>query len=190
MTTAKRFYTQQELTKRSTTQLIAIYNRLFNTNVWDELFNPYEARQEILLALWCEMRAQEIVAQQIASGYSVEPYKAMKITVDQDGMSVVWNTGVIKNNNVRVSAEQMALVRAFREDGLTMKEVAAASNVPQITCFRILKGQYAIDTNKWNAERKTKTVIGKWVFKAERAAVAIKSEIIRSNNEFWTTIGL
>ena len=40
MTTAKRFYTYAELIHRSTAQLIPIYNRLFNTNIWDEVFNP------------------------------------------------------------------------------------------------------------------------------------------------------
>jgi len=187
---AKINYTHQELTHRSTAQLIAIYNRLFNTNIWDELFNPYEARQEILMALFAEMRAQEILTQQNASGYSVEPYKAMKITVDADGISVVWNTGTIKNNNIQVSVEQMALVRALREDGFTMKEAAALSGVPQITCFRILKGQYAIEVTKWNAERKNKTVVGKWVFSSTRQSSVSEVQITRNNNEFWTNIGL
>jgi len=48
----KTNYTHKELTHRSTAQLIAIYNRLFNTNIWDEMFNPFEARQEILMALF------------------------------------------------------------------------------------------------------------------------------------------
>lgn len=187
---AKINYTHKELTHRSTAQLIAIYNRLFNTNIWDEMFNPFEARQEILMALFAEMRAQEVLTQQNASGYSVEPYKAMKITVDQDGMSVSWNSGIVKNNNIQVSAEQMALVRALREDGFTMKEVAALSGVPQITCFRILKGQYAIEITKWNAERKNKTVVGKWVFSTQRQQSGSSVEITRQNNEFWTNIGL
>lgn len=188
MSTAKRFYTHAELTHRSTAQLIAIYNRLFNTNIWEEIFNPYENRQEILMALFAEMRAQEILNRQNESGYSVEPYKAMKITVDQDGMSITWNSGIVKNNNIQVSVEQMALVRALREDGFTMKEVASISGVPQITCFRILKGQYAIETTKWNIERKNKAVVGKWIFSTERqSAVNVTARI---ENEFWITIGL
>lgn len=187
---AKTFYTHSELTKRSTTQLIAIYNRLFNTNIWEEMFNPYEARQEILLALFAEMNAQQVLIRHTETNFSVEPYKAMKISVDHDGMSVVWNTGEIKTSNVQVTTDQMALVRALREDGFTMKEVAALSGVPQITCFRILKGQYAVETNKWNLERKAKPVVGKWIFKTDRQAVISSVESVRANNEFWTTIGL
>lgn len=188
MSTAKRFYTQKELTHRSTAQLIAIYNRLFNTNIWDEMFNPYENRQEILMALFAEMRAQEIVAQQNVNNYSIEPYKAMKIVIDHDGMTIVWNTGIVRNNNIQVSSEQMILVRALREDGFTMKEVAAISGVPQITCFRILKGQYAIETTKWNIERKNKTIVGKWIFSTKRQSAV--NATARIENEFWTNIGL
>jgi len=187
---AKTNYTHKELTHRSTAQLIAIYNRLFNTNIWDEMFNPFEARQEILMALFAEMRAQEIVAQQTADNYTVEPYKAMKIVVDHDGMSIVWNTGVIKTNNVKVTEEQMALIRAYRDDGMKMKDIAAATGVPQITCFRVLKGQYAIETTKWNIERKSKVVVGKWVFSSARQSSVSEVQIIRNNNGFWTTIGL
>lgn len=143
MTTAKRFYTHAELTHRSTTQLIAIYNRLFNTNIWDEVFNPYEARQEILLALFAEMRAQEIVAQYTDADRSAAPYKPLKIVVSYEGLVLVW-TADKKTPKSKITATQAAVARMLVEDdGETYTYAAQVVGLSRVTVLRIMRNEYA-----------------------------------------------
>jgi hypothetical protein len=189
------FYTHSQLTKRSTTQLIAIYNRLFNTNIWDEVFNPYEARQEILITLFAEMRAQEVVAQMTDADRGAESYKAMKIVVSQDGMAVVWNTGEIKANNCKRSPEQMRLIRELAAQGETYQWIADALGIPKIAVFHVLKGVYALEPNRWNTQPETEKKPRRQprsTFKAAKQKVSWADVVSsqRPQNEFWTNVGL
>ena len=195
--TSKTTYTHQELTHRSTTQLIALYNRLFNTNIWDEMFNPYEYRQEIILALWAEMRAQEIVAQFTDADRSAEKYQAMKIVVSADGMAIIWNTGAFKVSNRKVTNEQMSLIRQLRADGETMEWISQALNIGKKIVFNVLSGGYALTPNRWNTNPETPDQIkprrqSTQTFKAAIQKVNHYTNIIdtRPSNAFWQGFGL
>lgn len=144
MTAAKRFYTYAELTHRSTAQLIPIYNRLFNTNIWDEVFNPYEARQEILMALFAEMRAQEIVASYAPEPVTeIKPYKALEIVVSQSGMAIIW-TADKKTQKSKITATQAAVARMLVEDdGETYTYAAQVVGLSRVTVLRIMRNEYA-----------------------------------------------
>ena len=137
---AKRFYTHAELTHRSTAQLIAIYNRLFNTNIWDEVFNPFEARQEILMALFAEMRAQEIAAQFTDADKAAEKYKALEIVISQDGMAIIWTADKRKPNNQKFDAQTISTVRSLREDGESVNFICAVYGMPRNRVYRICRG--------------------------------------------------
>lgn len=193
---AKINYTHAELTHRSTTQLIAIYNRLFNTNIWDEMFNPYEARQEILMALFAEMRAQEVLAQLPETTCS-EPYKALKIVVSADGFAIIWNTGEFSVSNRKVTDEQMRLIRQLSADGETMQWIADAMNIGKKIVFEVLSGRYAETVNRWNAsadapDQKRPQCKAVQNFKAAKAKAIyhLIPDSARKNNEYWTTLGL
>lgn len=140
----KTFYTYAELTHRSTAQLIAIYNRLFNTNIWEETFNPYENRQEILIALFAEMRAQEIVAQYTeADRGNGEHYKALEIVISQEGMAIIW-TADKKTQKSKITATQAAVARMLVEDdGETYTYAAQVVGLSRVTVLRIMRNEYA-----------------------------------------------
>jgi hypothetical protein len=194
MKPANTTYTYAQLVKRSTTQLIAIYNRIFNTNVWEELFNPYEHRMELLLALWAEMQAAKVLAEWNAQGYEVEPYKALKITISPDGMAIVWNTGMVSGNR-RITDQQMSIIRELAAQGETMRWIADAMNMSLKMVFNVLSGDYAITANRWNVcadapdqikpKRKVQT------FKAKKVKADYNlGAAARPNHEFWTNLGL
>ena len=192
MTTAKTFYTDQELTKRSTAQLIAIYNRLFNDNAWDTWFNPFEHRMEIWMALWTEMRAQEVAALLTPEDYAAEPYKAMKIVVSEQGMAVVWNTGEMKPSHRRFTDAQAQLVRELAADGETQKWIALAVGVSFKNVFDILSGRYALTANRWNTDAETqqrKSVRKARNFTAARAAKC-ETVYVERSSLFWAQYGL
>lgn len=139
--TAKTFYTHQELTHRSTAQLIPIYNRLFNDNAWDVWFNPYEARQEMLIALFFEMRAQEIVAQYTDEDRSpVKPYKALEIVVSYEGLALVWTADKPNTNNRKFDAQTISTVRSLREEGESVNFICSAFGMPRNRVYRICRG--------------------------------------------------
>jgi len=141
MTTAKTFYTDKELTRRSTAQLIAIYNRLFNTNVWDEYFNPFEHRMEIWMALWMEMRAQEVVALFTdADRGTGEKYKAMKINITPDGWIITWGKhhSTTRKSNAKVNESQKTLMRQLKADGETYRWIADVFGITDSAVFYIL----------------------------------------------------
>jgi hypothetical protein len=190
------FYTHSQLTRRSTAQLIAIYNRLFNTNIWDDMFNPYEARQEIILALWVEMRAQEIVAQFTDEDRSVEPYKAMKIVVSADGMAILWNVGTQVINRSFTDA-QMRLVRELRTCGETYEQIAEMVGVSKKNVFDILSGRHALTPNRWNTNTDAPNQIkprrqSTQNFKAATQKVIhhLIAATDRPLNDFWQSLGL
>lgn len=138
---AKTFYTHSELTKRSTTQLIAIYNRLFNTNIWDEMFNPYEARQEILLALFAEMRAQEIVAQYTDADHNTPKHKALIINVTAEGFAIVWTADKPAQNNRKFDAQTISTVRSLLADGESVQFISSVFGMPRNRVYRIGRGE-------------------------------------------------
>jgi len=191
MTTAKTFYTDKELTKRSTAQLIAIYNRLFNTNVWDEYFNPFEHRMEIWLALWTEMRAQEVVALLTPDDYATEPYKAMKIVVSEQGVAVIWNTGEFKVSNRKVTETQMQLIRKLQADE-TMQAIADLLGIGKKMVFEVLSGRYATHSTRWNTDAETqqrKPVRKARNFSAARVSKT-KTIFTERPSAFWAQYGL
>lgn len=178
---AKTAYSMKELTKRSTTQLIAIYNRVFNTNVWDELFNPYEARQEMILALYAETQAAEVLARWEATGFTPEPYEALRITVTNEGIAIVWNTAEVIVNNRKFSDDVVAQVRALREDGESVDFIAKTFNMPKNRVYRICRGDV------YNSDTKTRSAS----FKAARTNEPVfVAPAVRSNNAFWASFGL
>lgn len=138
---AKTFYTHAELTKRSTTQLIAIYNRLFNTNIWEEMFNPYEARQEILLALFAEMSAQEIVAQYTDADRNTPKHKALIINVTTEGFAIVWTADKPAQNNRKFDAQTISTVRSLLADGESVQFISSAFGMPRNRVYRIGRGE-------------------------------------------------
>lgn len=141
MTTVKRFYTYAELTHRSTAQLIPIYNRLFNTNIWDEVFNPYEARQEILMALFAEMRAQEVVAQFTdADRGTGERYKALEIRVSEEGFAIIWTANKRAPNNRKFDDQTISTVRSLRAEGESVEFISAVFGMPRNRVYRICRG--------------------------------------------------
>lgn len=138
----KTNYTYAELTHRSTAQLIAIYNRLFNTNIWEETFNPFEARQEILLALFAEMRAQEIVAQYTdADRGTGERYKALEIVATQGGLVIIWTADKPdKPNNRKFSNDIVREVRQMYAEGIAQRQICRELGLKPSRVFRIIKG--------------------------------------------------
>ena len=139
---AKTHYTQQELTRRSTEQLIRIYNRLFNDNAWDVWFNPFEHRQDMLLALYEEMVAQDIVARFVKSTEPVEKYRAMKINITSDGWIITWGKhhSAALVNNRKYSDFLVREVHNMRAAGVPMKKIGEELMMPTSRVFRILKG--------------------------------------------------
>lgn len=142
MTTAKTTYTYTELVKRSTTQLIAIYNRLFNTNAWDMWFNPYEHRQDMLVDLMAEMDAQKIVARFAQSAGPVERYRTFKINITADGWIITWGKhhSASPVNNRKYSEYIVREVHNMRAAGVPMKAIGDELMMPTSRVFRILKG--------------------------------------------------
>lgn len=192
----KTTYTRPELTRRSTEQLIRIYNRLFNTNAFDEWFNPFEHRQDMLLALLAEMKAQKALAQY--ENVEIEPYKALKLIVTADGIAILWNKG-LQTGKRKVTEQQATLIRQLAEDGETYKTIVAITGVPQITVFRILKGGYALTPNRWNtvegepSQMKNPVRKMSFVFAADRADVVpadLFATIERQDSDFWGAHGL
>lgn len=196
MTTAKTFYTYAELSKMNTQRLISTYNRIFNTNAWELFFNPYENRTDMLLELMDEMRLQKALSLLPQMTGSVEKYQSLKIVVSADGFAILWNVGVSEGNR-KVSDEQMALIRELREDGETYKQIAQYAGVPQITVFRVLTGEYAIQANRWNTEvdapeQMKKRPVAKASFKAASCKVNYETlaEAVRPMNSYWQGLGL
>lgn len=193
---AKILYTYAELSKMNTQRLTSTFNRIFNTTREANSLSSYDNRSEMLIELMAEMRIIKAMGLLPQNELPVEPYKAMKIVVTPDGMAVLWNMGV-SNNNRQISDEQMNLIRELREDGETYKQIARYVGVPQITVFRVLKGEYAAEATRWNTDpdapdqikpvRKAKTI-----FKPEsmKAPVKLFSGDSRPNNDFWTGMGL
>lgn len=145
---AKTNYTHKELTRRSTAQLIAIYNRLFNTNIWDEMFNPFEARQEILLALFAEMRAQEIVAQYTDEDLKVKKHKALEIVVSYEGIVLIWTADKPERpNNRKYSNDIIREVRQLYTEGVSQRQICRELGLKPSRVFRIIKGWVYADVS-------------------------------------------
>lgn len=140
MTTAKTTYTYTELVKRSTTQLIAIYNRLFNTNAWDMWFNPYEHRQDMLVDLMAEMDAQTVLAKWEAQGAPVKFQKPVLIQYEQTGIVIVWREQFVVNAARKFAADTVALVRQLRADGESVDMIAKQFGMPRNRVYRICRG--------------------------------------------------
>ena len=143
---AKTTYTMKELTKRSTTQLIAIYNRVFNTNVWDEMFNPYEARQEMILALYAETQAAEALARlnaREAAGQALPRYSGVKVQYMQDGVAIMWEskfTNPVASDSRKFDDATIAQVRQLRAGGESVDTIAKAFGMPKNRVYRICRG--------------------------------------------------
>lgn len=146
MSTAKRFYTHKKLTHRSTAQLMAIYNRLFNTNIWDEVFNPYENRQEILMALFAEMQAYEALQrlnEQEASGQAIPRYQGMKIQFTPEGMVFQWVSAFINpaiSATRKVDHDIVREVKRMYAEGISQRAICREFNLKPSRVFRIIKG--------------------------------------------------
>lgn len=138
---AKTHYTHSELTRRSTEQLIRIYNRLFNDNAWDVWFNPFEHRQDMLLALYEEMVAQDIVARFAAEAQPVARYKALKINITSDGWIVTWGKHhSAPVNNRKFSDQTISLVRSLRSEGESVDFISENFGMPRNRVYRICRG--------------------------------------------------
>jgi hypothetical protein len=136
MTTAT-VYTLAQITKRSTTQLIAMYNRVFNTNAWDEWFNPYERRQEMIMCLWAEMQAAQFVE---GAEQAAEPYRALEIRISQDGLALIWTANKPNENNRKFDDATISLVRSLREEGESVEFISATFGMPKNRVYRICRG--------------------------------------------------
>jgi hypothetical protein len=126
---AKNFYTEAELVKSNTTRIISIYNRTFNTNAFEEWFNPYEKRGMMIVLIIEAMIAYEIT---LLSPPDVDaeskPYKAVKVIVTPNGWAVVWQ-GIHARQAVgskrAISDDHIRLMRNLRQDGESYVELEA-----------------------------------------------------------------
>lgn len=155
----KSIYTLPELKKSSTIRLISIYNRLFKLNAWEEFFNPYSARVQMLMEIWAEMEALEAaMAAPAVEKTERKPYKALEIVVTPNGFALIWTAEKSKKNKVTINPAQMAVVRAMREDGETYSTIVAVTGLTKTSVFRVLKGEYAIEATRWNKRGNFATV--------------------------------
>lgn len=143
---SKTSYTHRELTRRSTDQLIRIYNRLFNTNAWDEWFNPYEHRQTMLVALMNEMNMLQIAAEYPADETPVKRYKALEIVVSLDGIVIVWRADrPDRKNNRKYGKDIVREVFNMRAQGISIRAIANELQMKKNRVFRILNGTVYAD---------------------------------------------
>lgn len=143
---AKSTYTIKELTKRSTAQLISIYNRVFNTNIWEDYFNPFEHRQEMILALYAETQAAEALEALNARETAGDPlprYSGMKIEYTQEGVAIIWMskfTNPVAADTRKYTTDVVKLVHEMRAAGISMRKIGQELDMKTSRVFRILKG--------------------------------------------------
>ena len=142
-------YTLKDLKKRSTTQLIAIYNRLFNTNVWEETFNPYSERQSIILEIYAEMNAMRIAAvsrEENSEPEERKPYRPLQITVSAEhGFVIVWTALVVKNNRKYEESMVWIIRNMFEHQGETPSNIAKILGMPRNRVYRICRYEVYAD---------------------------------------------
>lgn len=148
----KSTYSIKELTKRSTAQLISIYNRVFNTNIWEDYFNPFEHRQEMIIALYAETQAAEALEALNAretAGESLPRYNGVKIEYTQEGVAIIWGskfTNPVASAARKFTAETIALVRQLRADGEDVTVIAKQFGMPKNRVYRICRGDVYAET--------------------------------------------
>lgn len=198
MNTAKTVYTYRELTRRSTEQLIRIYNRIFNVNAWDFWFNPCEHRGMMIVELMTEFEGQKAIELWKAQGSPiVNRSKPVEIVLSHQGMAVIWRAEeqpAMYGKQTAMSQAVMNLIRALREDGATYAEIVSITKISKTNVFRVLKGEFAQETTKWNTtEKHIKTTANSKVMRKE-SVQSRQSQFVenshRPQNQFWMQFGL